>query len=93
MGFLIISLFYTNINSRNLVYSYTLSTRLPSLLGRLKCLTVVVSAYECQHRDKYCKSSVSIAIMSWHVHKNIVMWAVNLYSKFAWAQENFDVGG
>jgi len=36
---------------------------------------------------------VSIAIMSWHMHKNIVMWAVNLYNEFAWAQENFDVGG
>jgi len=26
--------------------------------------------------------NVSIAIMSWHVHKNIVMWAVNLYNEF-----------
>ena len=26
--------------------------------------------------------------MSWHVHKNIVMWAANLYNEFAWAQEN-----
>jgi len=35
---------------------------------------------------------VSIAIMSWHMHKNIVMRAVNLY-ELAWAQENFDAGG
>jgi len=26
-------------------------------------------------------------------HKNIVMWAVNLYNEFACAQENFDAGG
>jgi len=39
------------------------------------------------------KSSVSIVIMSWHMHKNIVMRAVNLYNEFAWAQENFDVCG
>ena len=31
---------------------------------------------------------VSIAKMSWHVHKNSVMRAV----KSAWAQENFDAG-
>jgi len=30
--------------------------------------------------------------MSWHVDKNIVMQAVDLYNEFAWAQENFDVG-
>ena len=30
--------------------------------------------------------------MSWHVHKNIVMQAANLYNEFAWAQENFDAG-
>jgi len=48
---------------------------------------VVVSAQEYQHRDGHCKSSVSIAIMSWHMHKNIVMRAVNLYNKFAWDQE------
>jgi len=59
------------------------------LLSRLKCFTVVVNA---QHGDEHCKSSVSIAIMSWHVDKNIVMQAVNLYNEFAWAQENFDVG-
>jgi len=35
-------------------------------------------------------NSVSITIMSWHLHKNIVMQAVNLYNEFAWAQENFD---
>ena len=52
-----------------------------------------VNAQECQHGDEHCKSSVSIAIMSWHVHKNIVMRAVNLYNEFAWAQENFDAGG
>jgi len=80
-------------NSRNLVYSCTLSTQLPSLLGRLKCLTVVVNAQECQHGDKHCKNSVSIAIMSWHMNKNIMMRAVNLYNEFAWAQENFDAGG
>ena len=52
---------------------------------------MVVNAQECQHRDEHYKS---IAIMSWyvHVHKNIVMWAVNLYNEFAWAQENFDAG-
>ena len=38
-------------------------------------------------------NSVSIAIMSWNMHKNIVMRAVNLYNEFAWAQENFDAGG
>jgi len=38
-------------------------------------------------------NSVSIAIMSWHLHKNIVMWAVNLYNEFARVQENFDAGG
>jgi len=32
-------------------------------------------------------------IMSWHMHKNIVMRAMNLYNEFAWAQENFDAGG
>ena len=46
--------FYSSINFRNLVYSYTLSTQLPSLLGRLKCLIVVVNAQECQHRDEQC---------------------------------------
>jgi len=54
---------------------------------------VVFNAQECQHSDEHRKSSVSIAIMSWHVHKNIVMRAVNLYNEFVWAQENFDVGG
>jgi len=37
-------------------------------------------------------TSVSIAIMSWHIHKNIVIQAVYLYNEFAWAQENFDAG-
>ena len=32
-------------------------------------------------------------IMSSHVCKKIVVWAVNLYNEFAWAQENFDAGG
>jgi len=54
---------------------------------------VIVNAQECQHRDEHCKSSVSIAIMSWHMHKNIVMRAVNQYNEFAWTQENFDAGG
>ena len=45
------------------------------------------------HGDEHCKNSVSIVIMSWHMHKNIVMQAVNLYNEFQWAQENFDVGG
>jgi len=54
---------------------------------------LVVNAQECQHGDEHCKSSVSIAIMSWHVHKNIVMWAAKLYNEFALAQENFDAGG
>ena len=31
--------------------------------------------------------------MSWHMHKNIVMLAVNLFNEFAWAQEKFDAGG
>jgi len=30
--------------------------------------------------------------MSWHVHKKVVMLAVNLYNEFPWAQENFDAG-
>jgi len=54
---------------------------------------VVVNAQVCQHRDGNCKSRVSIAIMSWHMHKNIMMQAVNLSNEFAWAQENFDAGG
>ena len=78
--------FYISINSRN----YTLGTRFPSLSDRLKRLTVLKND---NTGDEHCKSSVSIAIMSWHVHKNIVMRAVNLYNEFAWAQENFDAGG
>ena len=64
-----------------------------TITQQVKCLTVVVNAQECQHGDEHCKSSVSIAIMSWHVHKNIVMWTDNLYNEFAWAQENSDAGG
>jgi len=41
---------------------------------------VVVNAQECQHGDELCKSSVSIAIMSWCMHKNIVMPVNNLYN-------------
>jgi len=52
----------------------------------VKCLTVVVNA-------NMEMNSGSIAIMSWHLHKNIVMQAANLYNEFAWAQENFDAGG
>ena len=33
------------------------------------------------------------AIMSWHMPKDFVMWEVNLYNEFVWAQENFDAGG
>jgi len=54
---------------------------------------VVDKAQECQHGDEYCKSSVSIAIMSWRMHKNIVMQAVILYNEFAWALEDFGAGG
>ena len=52
-------------------------------IGQAKVLAVVVNAQESQHGDEHCKSSVSIAIMSWHVHKNVVKRAVNLYNEFA----------
>jgi len=74
--------------SRNLVYSYSYISHTITQFIRQ-----VVNAQECQHRDEHCKSSVFITIMSWHMHKNIGMQAVNLYDEFAWAQENFDVGG
>jgi len=37
-------------------------------------------------------NNVRVTIMSWHMHKNIVMRVVNLYNEFARAQEKFDAG-
>ena len=32
-------------------------------------------------------NTARVAIMSWHVHKNIMLRAVKLYNEFVWAQK------